>query len=213
MFSQMIVSPTTIVGQHDEGISVIDIPPLHPTGTPAAAVVVEPVTPLMMLSHIHAVFEHSADLYTSQGDWHSSPDAPIVLDVFGLLLDGSNAYARCLVKPVLSGGDADLPRALPVLSGISRVPPETYDADFYGRLHFAGTHLVRTWPTSSALMVNAAKLPTRRQIEFESKTGWLWELPDGAEFWVSALDPVSGRLVALATAQEIRVMDYLLPNV
>ncbi|KAJ7512802.1 hypothetical protein B0H11DRAFT_2213365 [Mycena galericulata] len=204
-------SPTTIFGQHDEGISVIEIPPLHPTGTPAAEAVVETATPLMMLSHVHAVFEHSADIYASQGDWHSSPDVPVVLDVFGLLLDGSNAYARCLIKPV-SGGD-DLPRALPVLNGISRVPPDTFDANFYGRLRFAGTHLVRTWPTDNQIMINAAEIPAGRQIEFESKTGWLWELPEGGEVWVYDLDAMSGRLVALASPFEIRVMDYLLPNV
>ncbi|KAJ6514537.1 hypothetical protein DFH09DRAFT_1432646 [Mycena vulgaris] len=161
------VSSTTIIGQLAEGIVIIEIPPLHPSGTPAAEAVVEPVTPLMMLSHIHAVFGSVTGLYPSQSDWNSSPDIPPVFDVFGILVDGSYAYARCLVKPV--AGDPDLPSTLPVFMGVSRVPG--YESDFYGRMHFAGTHLVRTWPTSDSLMVNVAKIPARRQIEFESKSG------------------------------------------
>jgi hypothetical protein len=212
IISQIIVSCTTIIAQHAEGIVIVEIPPLHPTGTPAADIVVEPVTPLTMLSHVHALFDDPSQLYTSQSDWHTSPDVPLVLDVFGILVDGSNAYARCLVKPV-PGGDTDLPSTLPVLMGISRVPSETWDADFYGRLHFARTHLVRTWPTSSSLLVNAAKIPERRQIEFESKTGWLLELPNTAEVWLYDLDTMSGRMVALTEPTEIRVLDYLLPNV
>ncbi|KAJ7739975.1 hypothetical protein DFH07DRAFT_839507 [Mycena maculata] len=207
----MTVSPTTIIGQHEDGISVIDIPPLHPTGTPAAEVVVEPVTPLVMFSHVHAAFEHFADVYAPQGTWHSSPVAPVVLDVFGVLFDGTAAYARCPIKPV-SGGDPDLPRALPVLSGISRVPPETYDSAEFGPLYFARTHLVRTWLTGNSIMVNTAKIPARRQIEFESNTDLLCELPDGGTNWVYDLDPVSGRLVALTTPEELRILDYMLPN-
>ncbi|KAJ7440153.1 hypothetical protein FB451DRAFT_1415324 [Mycena latifolia] len=206
------VSRTSIIAQHAEGIVIIEIPPLHPSGTPAAEAVVEPITPLTMLSHIYALFEVSSELYAAQSDWHSSPEAPIILDTFGILVDGANVYARCLVKPV-PGSDADLPSTLPVLMGVSRVPAETWDADFYGRLHFMGTHLVRTWPTSSSILVNAAKIPARRQIEFESTTGWLWEMPSTGEGWTYDLDAMSGRLVALAAPTEIRVMDYLLPSV
>ncbi|KAJ7689473.1 hypothetical protein B0H17DRAFT_1066715 [Mycena rosella] len=203
-------SPTSIIAQHAEGIVIVEIPPLHPSGTPAAEAVVEPVTPLPMLSHIHALFTDLSELYAFQADWHSSPDVPLVLDVFGVLVDGSNAYARCLVKSI-AGGDNDLPSSMPVLMGVSRVPAETWDADMYGRLHFAGTHLVRTWPTSASIMVNAARVPARRQIEFESKTGWLWENAR-VETWVYDLDVVSGRLVALAGPLEIRVLDFLLPT-
>ncbi|KAJ7167449.1 hypothetical protein C8R43DRAFT_175816 [Mycena crocata] len=209
----MSVSQGAIICQHAEGISVLDMPPLHPSGTPAAEAVVEPVTPLPTVSHIHAVFEHTADLVASQADWHSAPDVPVVLDVFGLLVDGSNAYARCIVKPVAGGEDTDLPSALPVLMGVSRVPSETFDADFYGRLHLAGTHIVRTWPTGSSIMVNAARIPTQRQIEFTSNTGWLWELPNVEAGWVYDLDTMSGRLATLAADTEIRILDYMLPNV
>lgn len=204
------MSPTTILGRDTEGISIVGIPPLHPSGTPAAEAIVEPVTPLMTFSHIHALFQDLAEMHTSQSDWHSSPDLPLVLDVFGVLLDGSDAYARCLVKPV-SGGDSDLPKALPVLMGISCVPSETSEAEFYGRLHFAGTHLVRTWPSADSIMINATKIPLRRQTEFESKTSWLWERPPGLDSWLYDLDTVSGRLVVLTTS-EIRIMDYLLPG-
>ncbi|KAJ7778195.1 hypothetical protein B0H16DRAFT_1502550 [Mycena metata] len=207
----MTVTPTTIIGQHAEGIVVIDIPPLHPTGTPAAEVIVEPITPLPMFSHIHAVLGDVSDLCTAQSDWHSGPDVPVVLDCFGILVDGTNAYARCLIKSV-PGGDPDLPRALPVLMGVTRVPPETWDVDFYGRLHFAGTHLVRTWPTGPSVMINVAAVPARRQIEFESRTSLLWELPPQGEFWVYDLDPMSGRFVTMASPTEIRILDYMLPN-
>ncbi|KAJ7108610.1 hypothetical protein C8R44DRAFT_803195 [Mycena epipterygia] len=209
----MTVSPTTIVTRDAEGISMVEIPPLHPSGTPAAEAIVEPVTPFPTFSHIHAIFEEPAELHASQSDWHSSPDVPLVLDIFGILVDGSDAYARCLVKPV-SGGDSDLPNALPVFMGISRVPPNTtYDAAFYGRLHFAGTHLVRTWPSSDSIMINTAKIPLRRQMEFESKTSWLWEWPSAVDSWLYDLDTVSGRLVVLTTPSEIRIMDYMLPSV
>lgn len=210
--SQITVSRTAVIGQHEDGIVVVEIPPLHPVGTPSAEVVVEPITPLPMFSHIHEVFADFTDLYTTQADWHTSPDVPLVLDVFGRLVDGWNAYARCVVKQV-PGGDPDLPSALPVLMGVSRVPPETFDAEFYGRLHFSSTHLVRTWPTDISIMINAAPIPARRQIEFESKTALLWELPREAEGFLYDLDPMSGRFVALAAPTEIRVLDYLLPKV
>ncbi|KAJ7031913.1 hypothetical protein C8F04DRAFT_1262307 [Mycena alexandri] len=205
------VTPTTIIGQHAEGIVVVDIPPLHPTGTPAAEAIVEPITPLPMLSHIHAVLGDVSDLYTTQSDWHSAPDVPIVIDCFGILVDGTNAYARCLIKTV-PGEDLDLPCALPVLMGVTRVPPETWEVDFYGRLHFAGTHLVRTWPTGSSVMINVAAVPARRQIVFESKTSLLWEMPPQGELWAYDLDPMSGRFVTLASPTEIRILDYILPN-
>ncbi|KAJ6558057.1 hypothetical protein B0H19DRAFT_1149717 [Mycena capillaripes] len=208
----LTVSRTAIIGQHSEEIVVIGIPPLHPTGTPAAEAVVEPITPVPMFSHIHAVFDNFTGLYTKQADWHTAPDVPIFLDVFGRLLDGSYAYACCVVKEI-PGDDPDLPPALPVLMGISRVPPEAFDAEFYGHLHFAGTHLVRTWPTNSSIMINAARVPEQRQIEFASKTAYVWDMPNGTEMFVYDLDPMSGRLVALAAGTEIRVLDYLLPNV
>ncbi|KAJ7666059.1 hypothetical protein DFH06DRAFT_266202 [Mycena polygramma] len=208
----LTVFRNAIVGQHSDGIDIVEIPPLHSTGTPASELVVEPITPLPMFSHIHAVFEEFTNMYTAQSDWHTSPDVPVVLDVFGRLPDGSDAYARCMIKGV-PGGDVDLPSAIPVLMGISRVPGETFDAEFYGRLHFSGSHFVRTWPVGDSIMVNAAKVPERRQIEFESKTAWLWDSPGESETWVYDLDPMSGRLVALAAPKEIRVMDYMLPNV
>lgn len=172
----------------------------------------EPIIPLPMFSHVHALFEDFTDLYTTQSDWHISSDVPLVLDVIGRLVGGSDAYARCLIKEVPSS-DTDLPSALPVLMGISRLPPETFDAEFYGRLHFSGTHLVRTWPTGSSIMINAAKVPAGRQIEFESKTAYIWDMPSEAVNFLYDLDPMSGRLVALAAPTEIRILDYMLPNV
>ncbi|KAJ7185709.1 hypothetical protein C8R46DRAFT_982472 [Mycena filopes] len=209
--SNITATPTTIIGQHDEGIVLIDIPPLHPTGTPAEKVVVEPITPLPMFGHLHTVLGQPAEVYTTQSDWHS--DGAIVLDVFGILVDGTTyAYARCLIKPIPSG-DPDLPRALPVLMGISRVP-EPEDIESYGRLHrCAATHLVRTWPIGSSLMINVAEVPARRQIEFVSTTSLLWELPSLGESWLYDLDPMSGRLATLASPTEIRILDFMLPNV
>ncbi|KAF7351312.1 hypothetical protein MSAN_01562700 [Mycena sanguinolenta] len=43
--TNITVSPTTVIGRHENGIIVVDIPPLHPRGTPAADAVVEPITP------------------------------------------------------------------------------------------------------------------------------------------------------------------------
>ncbi|KAF7360251.1 F-box domain-containing protein [Mycena venus] len=212
LLMSITVSRTAVIGQHEDGIVVVEIPPLHPTGTPAAEVVVEPISPLPMFSHVHDAFADFADLYTMQADWYTSPDIPLVLDIFGRLVDGWNAYARCVVKKV-PGGDPDLPSALPVLMGISRVPPETFDAEFYGRLHSAGTHLMRTWPTDTSVMINAATIPTRRQIEFESKTGLLWSLPRETDQFMYDLDPTTGRFIAWTAPTEIRVLDFLLPKV
>ncbi|KAJ7827020.1 hypothetical protein B0H14DRAFT_3721850 [Mycena olivaceomarginata] len=205
------VSRTAVIGQQEDGIVVVEMPPLQRRGTPAVEVVTDIVTPLPRFSHIHDVFSDFTGLYTIQADWHTSPDVPLVLDVFGVLVDGGNAYARCVVKQV-PGGDPDLPSVLPVLMGISRVPPETFDAEYYGRLHFAGTHLVRTWPVETSVMINAARVPTRRQIELESKTAYLWEMPRDAEAFLYDLDSMSGRFVALAGPGTLRVLDYMLPH-
>ncbi|KAJ6487826.1 hypothetical protein C8R45DRAFT_994455 [Mycena sanguinolenta] len=206
------VSRTTVIGRHENGIIVVDIPPLHPRGTPAADVVVEPITPLPMVSHIHDVFGELSELHTTQADWHTAPDAPVVLDVFGKLVDGWDAYARCVIKQI-PAGDPDLPSALPVLMGVSRVPTETWDADYYGLLHLSSTHLVRTWPTGSTVMINSARVPTQREIEFESKTACLWEVSQdiAEEGYLYDLDPVSGRLV-VSVGPTIRVLDYMLPQ-
>lgn len=208
---QITVSRTAVIGQQEDGIVVVEMPPLQMRGTSAAEVVTELVTPHPTFSHIHDVFSDFTDLYTSQADWHTSPDVPLVLDVFGRLVDGGSGYARCVVKQV-PGGDPDLPSVLPVLMGVSRVPPETFDAEYYGRLHFAGTHLVRTWPVETSVMINVARVPTRRQIELESKTAYLWEMPRDAEAFLYDLDSMSGRFVALAGPGTLRVLDYMLPH-
>jgi hypothetical protein len=62
-------------------------------------------------------------------------------------------------------------------------------------------------------MINAAKVPAGRQIEFESKTAYIWDMPSEAVNFLYDLDPMSGRLVALAAPTEIRILDYMLPNV
>ncbi|KAK7044780.1 F-box domain-containing protein [Favolaschia claudopus] len=206
------VAPTTVIGHCDDGIVMVEVPPLHPVGTPAAGVVAEPVSPSPMVSHTHDVFAEFIDVHMAPTDWHTSPSIPLVMDVFGRLEDSTPAYARSLLHEIPGGGHPDLPSAFPILMGISRVPYETFDADFCGRLHLANTHLFRTWATSpTELMINMARVPFRRQIEFESKTAYLWGLPNNVQGFLYDLDPMSGRFVSWTTS-DIRVVDFLLPH-
>ncbi|KAJ7061032.1 hypothetical protein C8F01DRAFT_1253502 [Mycena amicta] len=208
-FNSLTVSPATIICQRVSGQWLVDIPPLHPSGSPLAEDPVQPFCP-MVLSHITGLFEDSLEI-SHQADWLLDSSAPVVLDVFGYQVEGDWGYARCVVRP-MPNASAGLPGALPALIGITAYAIYEGVEDIR-TAHYAQNaqqDVIRTWFDGN-IRVNVAPVPDVPEPSLATASAFISDIA-GLEYQtVYDLDALSGRLV-VQTPTEVRVLDFLVPS-